>query len=293
MALKGHRAAVASAEAAQRHLAHAEQFPGTGAGVAFLMPAWGGHDNGRIPADAMRKATVIEGANGLLRTDASLALDRLGRLALAAGYDVRVTDLYRTYATQVRLKAEWCARKRCQMAATPGTSNHGWGDAVDNGYSYGPKSFGRWMHANAATCRAHGWFWPTWAQRTRTYELWHWEYLAALDKSRNVSPNAAPPPPAQEDDDMIRAGQSGPEVREFQELINNFGVATGSTSSLVTEDGVYGPATQTAVRDHVIPRLRTVAFHQLDGLTLAKHADPARVSVTIQALMAAVLSERR
>lgn len=264
------------------------------------MPAWGGHANGRIPADAMRKATIIKGANGLLRTDASLALDRLGTLALAAGYDVRITDLYRTYATQVRLKAEWCARGRCQMAATPGKSNHGWGDAVDNGYSYGPKSFGRWMHANAAVCRANGWFWPAWAQRPRTYELWHWEYLATLDAHRNVAPGGsvatptpAKPPAIQEDDDMIRAGQTGPEVRDFQELVNNFAVATGSPGGIILEDGVYGPASQTSVRDHVIPRLRTEAFHQLKGLTMAKHADPARVSVTIQALMTAVLSKRR
>jgi len=39
---------------------------------------------------------------------------------------------YRTYAQQVYLRNQWCARGACQNAAIPGTSNHGLGRAVDN-----------------------------------------------------------------------------------------------------------------------------------------------------------------
>jgi murein L,D-transpeptidase YcbB/YkuD len=38
---------------------------------------------------------------------------------------------YRTYGGQVLLRNQWCARGKCANAAVPGSSNHGWGRAVD------------------------------------------------------------------------------------------------------------------------------------------------------------------
>lgn len=209
--------------------------------------AWGGHANGRIPASELRACTVITGGGLLLRTDASLALDRLAVLARADGYDVQVTDLYRDYATQVRLKQLWCDRGRCHMAATPGTSNHGWGVAVDNGFGYGPRSFGRWMHANRNLCGEHGWVWPAWAQRASSYEPWHWEYSAAKDRHRN-KPAEAP----EEDDDMIRMGDSGPEVAQLQRLANGVNYRSYAAGHFpviaqIKDDGEYGPKTAEAV----------------------------------------------
>lgn len=40
---------------------------------------------------------------------------------------------YRSFAGQVLMRRQWCAQGKCQNAAVPGTSNHGWGRAVDNG----------------------------------------------------------------------------------------------------------------------------------------------------------------
>ena len=58
----------------------------------------------------------------------------------------------------------------------PGTSNHGWGQAVD--LSGGIQSFGSaeftWMQANAGK---YGWKPPEWAQAGGSKpEPWHWEY---------------------------------------------------------------------------------------------------------------------
>lgn len=56
--------------------------------------------------------------------------------AEAAGYTLNITssaDAYRTYDQQVSCKASWTARGKPKNAATPGTSNHGWGMAVDVG----------------------------------------------------------------------------------------------------------------------------------------------------------------
>lgn len=215
--------------------------------------------NGRIPTDLMRKATVIRGGNGLLRTDASVALDRLGLVALDQGYDVRVTDLYRTYTTQVRLKKQWCDRGRCHMAATPGTSNHGWGLACDNGYSYGSRSFGRFMHANASLCGRNGWVWPAWAQRARSYEIWHWEYVASLDRQRNQPVvNAAMP----QEDDIVKFGDTSGSTnnQDFQRLLNGIMARTRALGwehsiPLLVADGKLGPTTHT-VYVHAMGRMR-------------------------------------
>lgn len=39
---------------------------------------------------------------------------------------------YRTLAGQVLMRQQWCSRGACQNAAVPGTSNHGWGIALDS-----------------------------------------------------------------------------------------------------------------------------------------------------------------
>jgi LAS superfamily LD-carboxypeptidase LdcB len=82
-----------------------------------------------------------------------------------------ITDSYRTYASQVRLYGQKPA-----LAAVPGTSNHGWGLAVD--LCGGIESFGTrqyaWMVANAGR---FGWLHPEWADPGNgREEPWHWEY---------------------------------------------------------------------------------------------------------------------
>ncbi|MGO3066135.1 MAG: D-alanyl-D-alanine carboxypeptidase family protein [Brevibacterium linens] len=143
---------------------------GGGGSTASGAGAWGGHRNGRIPASAM---CALESAPGqMLRCDAQAAFDRLSTAFEARfGAPISVTDAYRDYATQVVLK-----RRKGRMAATPGTSNHGWALAVDLGG--GINSFGtaqhQWMRANAPK---FGWIHPGWARQTGSLpEPWHWEF---------------------------------------------------------------------------------------------------------------------
>ena len=87
--------------------------------------------------------TDYDGALGWLR-----ALGPRGRRAFAGafGAPICITDSYRTYAAQVRLYGQKPA-----LAAVPGTSNHGWGLAVD--LCGGIEAFGTpqyaWMTANS------------------------------------------------------------------------------------------------------------------------------------------------
>lgn len=132
--------------------------------------AWGGHKNGRIPASALCPLKTAPGH--MLRCDAQAAFDRLSYAYSARfGRPISITDSYRDYDTQVILK-----RRKGRLAATPGTSNHGWALATDLGG--GINSFGtaehQWMRANAPK---FGWVHPSWARQGGSLpEAWHWEF---------------------------------------------------------------------------------------------------------------------
>jgi hypothetical protein len=128
------------------------------------------YPNGEIPLKAL---CPLWGAPGeYLRADAAYAFDRLStEYATAFGRPVCVTDSYRSYAEQVQVKTE-----KPSLAATPGTSNHGWGTAVDlcGGVEDFDSGQHQWLQLHAP---AFGWFHPSWAVRTGSKpEPWHWEF---------------------------------------------------------------------------------------------------------------------
>ncbi|WP_349827678.1 D-alanyl-D-alanine carboxypeptidase family protein [Brevibacterium litoralis] len=133
--------------------------------------AWGGHENGRIPQDALCRLASAPGH--YLRCDAARAFESLdAAFRERFGYSISVTDAYRDYATQVILK-----QRKGRFAATPGTSNHGWGLALDLGS--GINRFGtaqhEWMRTHAGS---FGWVHPSWAgQGGSLPEAWHWEFV--------------------------------------------------------------------------------------------------------------------
>lgn len=138
-------------------------------GVSVPAGAWGGYPNGFIPPTAL--CPVGLGAH-LLRCDAAAAFAALNEAyARVFGGPVCVTDSYRTFDAQVRLYGQKPA-----LAAVPGTSNHGWGLAVDlcaGAGTFGTPQYG-WLAANAP---AFGWVNPSWArQGAGREEPWHWEF---------------------------------------------------------------------------------------------------------------------
>jgi zinc D-Ala-D-Ala carboxypeptidase len=129
-----------------------------------------GFGNGQIPAAAL---CPLWGAPGqLLRADAAAAFARLSKAyAQQFGRPICVTDSYRSYSQQVALYGT-----KPNLAARPGTSNHGWGVAVD--LCGGVQSFGtvehNWLFTHAPL---YGWFHPAWAEPTGSRpEPWHWEF---------------------------------------------------------------------------------------------------------------------
>jgi hypothetical protein len=128
------------------------------------------YGNGQIPSSVL--CDLGWAPNQLLRCDAAAELENLNKAFRAEfGRNLDVTDGYRSYAEQLSVAAS-----KGGLAAVPGTSNHGWGQAVD--LSGGIESFGTaehaWMVANAGK---YGWKHPAWAQAGGSKpEAWHWEY---------------------------------------------------------------------------------------------------------------------
>lgn len=129
--------------------------------------------NGQLdPAVLCYSSISPKNSMGLLQCPAAAALDRLA-VAFEAGVGEPLCfgNGYRTLGQQIRLE-----RAKPNLAAKAGTSNHGWGLAVD--LCGGIERFGTrehaWMRANAS---AYGWVLPGWAQeRGSRPEPWHWEY---------------------------------------------------------------------------------------------------------------------
>lgn len=142
--------------------------PGEAAG------AWGGYPNGFIPLNALCGIGI---AGHALRCDAAGSFQAMSA-AFASSFGRRplcLTDSYRTFDSQVRLYG-----LKPALAAIPGTSNHGWGLAID--LCGGAQSFGTpeyaWLVRFAPS---FGWSNPPWAQPGRgREEPWHWEFVGTV-----------------------------------------------------------------------------------------------------------------
>ena len=122
------------------------------------------YGNGKIPPGALSEIGV---GNHRMYGPAAGAFRRMLADASAAGVDVGVTDSYRSYEQQVDLAGRKGLYSQGGLAATPGTSNHGWGLSLDLDLDAGALS---WMRKNA---ERYGFV------EDVPREPWHWTYRAA------------------------------------------------------------------------------------------------------------------
>lgn len=113
-----------------------------------------------------------------LRPDAAVALSALNEAFNARfGRNLCLVDSYRSLSSQYAVKAS-----RGYLAATPGTSMHGWGLAIDLcSKETGSSEVYQWLWDNGP---AYGWENPPWAQRggSGKYEPWHFEYRPGVEE---------------------------------------------------------------------------------------------------------------
>jgi zinc D-Ala-D-Ala carboxypeptidase len=123
------------------------------------------YGNGRVPAEALQPLETHPGHS--LWAPAATAFDQMVRAAEADGIEIGMTDSYRPLSVQERLAQEKGLYSQGGLAATPGTSNHGWGLATDLD-----------LDADAlAWMRQHG---PDYGfVEDVPREPWHWTYRPA------------------------------------------------------------------------------------------------------------------
>ncbi|HUP87451.1 MAG TPA: M15 family metallopeptidase [Acidimicrobiales bacterium] len=142
-----------------------------------------GYENGRLPAS--RLITVLPGCRTVREAAPSGAL--LFRQAAALNVPLFGNDCYRPLDDQVTLYARntstggpCTAQPTYYPDGRPrGTSNHGWGKAIDFGNTGGPLNFSsvgyRFLKSHAARV---GWNHPGWAEPGQPCaEPWHWEWV--------------------------------------------------------------------------------------------------------------------
>ncbi|WP_281171766.1 M15 family metallopeptidase, partial [Promicromonospora kroppenstedtii] len=141
--------------------------------VAAYGDSTAGYANGRIPADVLCALPFAPGH--LLRCDAAERLTALSaRFEKEFGHPIPLTDSYRSFEMQVAVRGA-----KPHLAAIPGTSNHGWGLAVDlgNPIAGGASDEYVWLRLHAPD---YGWDNPSWAQLGGAKpEPWHFEFFAA------------------------------------------------------------------------------------------------------------------
>lgn len=122
------------------------------------------YGNGQIPATAM---TPIGQGGHRLWAPAAQAFQQMAAAAAQDGVAIRVSDSYRPFEEQVDLAERKGLYREGGLAAVPGTSNHGWGRALDVDTSGGTVE---WLRANAARFGFH---------EDVPREPWHWTYRPA------------------------------------------------------------------------------------------------------------------
>jgi peptidoglycan hydrolase-like protein with peptidoglycan-binding domain len=226
------------------------------------IPSWVKNcGNGSIPLDRMIKVAPL--GSGYLVPEAAAAWRNLQNAAAAKGFSLTMTGAYRTLQGQTDLfkqrytttntgrkskvwngKTYWL-KPGMAMAAVPGTSNHGWGCAVDtalNGYGNAAQSvrepYLSWAVANA---RKYGWSWEVQS------EPWHLRLVsfssAAASDGKSTEPSSEPSQPTEPPQPVLRLGSKGGQVAALQNLCLLF-----KWGDCGRADGEFGPRTQAAVK---------------------------------------------
>jgi hypothetical protein len=137
--------------------------------------------------------SISTGSGHKLNSEAATAYEKMVKAAKADGVEWGITDSYRTFEVQDKI-FDWDYFKKTKKrrkkgtsgtpVAYPGTSNHGWGAAVDLKVKYGDNAH-TWLTKNASK---FGFSNPFSNPRT---EPWHWEHVAS---AKNLGSGTSPEP---------------------------------------------------------------------------------------------------
>lgn len=184
--------------------------------------------NGRLPASDLAPI-----AGGRLAKPAALRWNAMNYYRRSRGLLTILPNgsfsSYRDFAGQVTMRNMWCAQGKCQNAAVPGTSNHGWGLAVDANNPAG---------VNASGAR-FGWQ-KKWSDAP--WEPWHFKWAGFGDTK--TGPTTALERVREK---PLRRGTKSKDVRDIQIWLRRGGYIS-KRARIAKRIGTMGPATVTAVK---------------------------------------------
>ncbi len=184
------------------------------------------YSNGRLPQSAL--AQIYHPTYTIyLEKNAAASWNAMRQFMLARGvgdiYPNGRISAYRTYEQQVEAKRIYGSN-----AATPGTSNHGLGLAVDLATQTMRTNLDRYGEQ-------FGWA-KKWSDAS--WEWWHIKYRAGVWNGGSGSGGGSGTVAT-----VLREGSSGPKVEALQRALN-------ANGAHLTVDGDYGPATKAAVKSY-------------------------------------------
>lgn len=151
------------------------------------------------------------GDGNKLNSEAAAAYNKMVDAAKKEKITWSITDSYRTLETQKKI-FDWGFFKRTGKrrklgtsgtpVAYPGTSNHGWGSAVDLDVKYGDEAH-KWLTDNA---HKFGFSNPFKNKRT---EPWHWEHVESANKMKSGAKLVEPEIDGGEIDNGLETPKSG------------------------------------------------------------------------------------
>lgn len=174
--------------------------------------------NGQLSKEDLTPITVKGQTSGehALNSTAAAAYEKMVAAAKKEGVEWGITDSYRTYDVQNRI-FDWDFFKRTNKkrkkgtsgtpVAYPGTSNHGWGSAVDLKVKYGDAAH-TWLTQNASK---FGFSNPFKNPKT---EPWHWEHVESAKSMKSGAPST-PIEPTMGDDSTKTDTDSSPIVNSL------------------------------------------------------------------------------
>jgi LAS superfamily LD-carboxypeptidase LdcB len=176
-----------------------------------------GYRNGRIPRNKLQQ---INQGNHRLYKDAAQSFIQMASDAQKVGISLNVSDSYRPIEQQIALIPRKGAYSKAApfgtppdtarfpngLGATPGTSNHGWGLAVDLNRGSDFNQTLVWLQTNAST----------YGFNTISGEPWHWEYTRPIPESTidSILSDPLPPPPVTPNVTPTAQSNTNPECSE-------------------------------------------------------------------------------
>jgi hypothetical protein len=204
--------------------------------------------NGKLPSRVLAAIT----GGGVLHHRAAAAWEAMVKAAAADGVELRHVGAYRSYESQLamfrdryqtvptgsRVTRRWNGityhlKPGKAPSATPGTSNHGWGLAIDIA-SVGSGGRLPWLVANAGR---FGFTWEVADPSNPNFEPWHIRYVSGdANPFKSQTPTKTPR--------TLRIGSVGEDVVVLQLALTHRGITSHGRA-----DGEFGPRTDGAVRE--------------------------------------------